>query len=75
MALLKYLKTKEGGLPDPRGSLSISVPTQAISLANREVQSVISKEKKQRGTYGKYTPAEHAEIGKYATNHGIAAAT
>ena len=73
MALLRYFKPKEG-LPDPKGSLSLSVPSQAIYMANKEVQAVIDKEKKQRGPYKKYTPKQRAEIGKYAYHHGITAA-
>ena len=37
MALLCYMKPV-GGLPDPRGSLSSSIPTQVIAEANKEVQ-------------------------------------
>lgn len=51
MALLKYLKLRDG-LPDRRGSLSSSMPSQAIAQANREVQEVIrSDSEKRRGPY------------------------
>ena len=32
----------KGGLPDPRGSLTSQLPSQAIALANKEVERVIS---------------------------------
>lgn len=41
MALLRYL-TPIGGLPDPRGSLSSSVPAQAIAEANKAAQKVLT---------------------------------
>jgi len=40
MALLRWLKP-ENGLPDPRGSLSSSIPSQAIAAANQEVEEAI----------------------------------
>ena len=40
MALLRYLKPRDG-LPDPRGSLSSAMPSQAIAQANREVQEAV----------------------------------
>ena len=36
------------GLPDPRGSLSSSMPSQAIAQANQEVQEATPKEKGKR---------------------------
>ena len=36
MALLRYFK-KRDGLPDPKGSLSHTIPSRAISMANSEV--------------------------------------
>ena len=72
MALLRYLQSKDG-LPDPRGTLSSSIPSPAIAAANREIRKV-SEEQKKRGQYIKYSPNIHAEIGKYATLHGVAAA-
>ena len=74
MALLRYLKPRDG-LPDPKGSLSLSVPSQVIARANREVQEVMnSKGGKKRGPYGRYSPDEHAEIGQYVCDHGVATA-
>ena len=31
------------GLPDPKGSLSASLPLQAIDLANKEVQNTVNE--------------------------------
>ena len=52
MSLLQYFKSKDG-LPDPRGELSSSVTSRAISRAI-EVQAELEKEKK-RGPYRRYT--------------------
>ena len=54
MSLLQYFKSKDG-LPDPRGELSSSVTSRAISRANIEVQAELEKEKKKRGPYRRYT--------------------
>ena len=42
MSILSYFKPKDG-LPDPNGSLSSILPSQAIALANKEVEKVISE--------------------------------
>ena len=44
MSLLKYFRRKQG-VPDPDGSLSTSISPCAISLANREVQEELRKDK------------------------------
>ena len=36
----------ENGLPDPKGSLSCSLPSQAIALPTKEVEKVIGRTKK-----------------------------
>ena len=33
MALLKYLKASKDGLPEPKGSLSSTIPSRAITTA------------------------------------------
>jgi len=40
MALLRWLQPRNG-LPDPRGLLSSSIPSQAIAAANQEVKGAI----------------------------------
>ena len=70
MALLRYLQPKDG-LPDPR-VFSLAVPSQAMAEANREVQEATSKKK--RGPYKRYSSSVRAEIGRYASHHGVAAA-
>ncbi len=72
MALLLYMKPIDG-LPDPRGLLSHCIPSQAIAEANNEVQKAVAGGSK-RGPYTKYSAAVRAEIGKYACQHGAAAA-
>ena len=74
MALLRYMKPV-GGLPDPRGSLSSSIPAQVIAEANKEVQKVTgSVDGSKCGPYKRYSSTLHAEIAKYACQHGAAAA-
>ena len=78
MALLRYLQCKDG-LPDPKGSLSSTLPPKAIARANQEVQAATEKkvqvrEKGKRGAYYQYSPGECADIGRYASQHGVAAA-
>ena len=48
MALFKYLTTPRKGLPNPQGSLAVSVPSRAIAQANAEVQQVLNDKKKQK---------------------------
>ena len=50
MSILSYFKPKDG-LSDPKGSLSSILPSQAIALANKEVEKVISEkgDTKKRG--------------------------
>ena len=67
---LRYLQPKDG-LPDTRGALSLPVPSQAIAEANRAIQATI---KAKRGAYKRYSANAHAEIGRYASHHGVAAA-
>ena len=72
MALLRYFK-KRDGLPDPKGSLSHTIPSRAISMANSEVTEATTGDKK-RGPYKKYSPEERCRMGRYACDHGVAAA-
>ena len=46
MSIRSYFQP-ENGLPDPKGSLSCSLPSQAIALANKEVEKVIGRKKNQ----------------------------
>ena len=72
MALRRYLQPKDG-LPDPKGPLSSSISSAAITQANQEV-SECAKDKGKRGKY-KYSEKLRAEIGKYSSYHGVAAAS
>ena len=53
MSIRRFLKPLNG-LPDPRGSLSASIPSGAIAAANREVEKVTGESTKKRGAYKKY---------------------
>ena len=72
MALFRYFKQRDG-FPDPKGSLSLAIPSQAISIANRKVTEATASYKK-RGPYKKYSPEERCQIGRCAGDHGVAAA-
>ena len=87
MALLRWLQPRNG-LPDPRGSLSSSIPSQAIAAANREVEEAIRTASSGKrapiddivrmyyiiygAPYGQYSPTVRAEISKYACHRGVA---
>ena len=45
MSIRSYFQP-ENGLPHPKGSLSCSLPSPAIALANKEVEKVIGRTKK-----------------------------
>ena len=72
MALMGYFKTK-GGLPDPKGTLSWSMPSPAIAEASKEVHKATEQLSKHR-PYKRYSPRLRAEIGQYASHHRVAAA-
>ena len=75
MALLHYMKPV-CGFPGPRGALSLSIPTQAIAEANKEVQKTVgTADGGKRGPYKQYSSTLHAEIAKYACQYGAAATT
>ena len=52
MSILTYFKPKDG-LPNPKGPLSLSIPSQAIALANREIAKATTDKSKKRGPYKK----------------------
>jgi len=75
MALLRWLQPRNG-LPDPRGSLSSSIPSQAIAAANREVEEAICTTSSGKcAAYRQYCPTFRAEIGKYTYHRGVATNT
>ena len=82
--MVKYFQpVSRSNLPNPRGQLSLSIPSNAIQAANREVTRVqqsgvstnSSTPSSKRGPYHKYTDKERAEIGKHAYEHGVGSAT
>uniref|UniRef100_A0A1X7VS24 Uncharacterized protein n=1 Tax=Amphimedon queenslandica TaxID=400682 RepID=A0A1X7VS24_AMPQE len=76
MSILQYYKTvskEHNDVPDPRGSLSISVPSSAIAAANKVLEMKVNEAKKRRskrGHYFSYTAKQRAKIGKYASLNG-----
>ena len=87
MALYCYFKRhSDDKLPDPRGLLSIKIPSTSITSANVEVRHVVNQEPASRGPYAKFTAEpqivsftilslaeQRAVIGKRAAEHGVAA--
>ena len=78
MSLLQYLQRTDS-LLDPRGSLSSTVQRQSIAHANQEVQAAVDldvevKERGKHGPYNCYSLGDCAAIGRYASQHGVAAA-
>ena len=81
MALLRYLKPVKSHLPDPNGPLSADIPPTAIRQANLEVLSVENSKRQDpstktrtQGPYGRLTDEQRAQIGKYVSENGNAAA-
>ena len=50
MSIRQYFKPQDG-LPDPKGPLCNSLASNAIAMANKEVEKEIAKKKKKRGQY------------------------
>ena len=50
MSIRQYFKPRDS-LPDPKGPLCNSVASNAIAMANKEVEKEIAKKKKKRGQY------------------------
>ena len=79
MLILNYFKhvpvepTTDKRLPERSGSLSKSVPTNAIELANAELLKLDTTCGSRTGPYLMLTPAHRYEIGKRAAKHGVTA--
>ena len=84
-SILSYfsLRSKEGSLPNPTGSLSRKISPSAIVSANSEVAKVIQQVNNNGSISGKsskrnkprfFSPKERAEIGKLACSIGATAA-
>ena len=73
-SILRYLKEYPSNdhLPNPKGSLSTSIPSSAIASANKQVRAVLEKSNK-RGKYNKYSDKERAKIGKFSAENGTKA--
>ena len=74
MSILQYFERVDV-LPDPRGTLSTSVPPRAIAQANAEVRKSLDngKQMKARGSYHWSSPKMGAAIRKYASTNGVSA--
>ena len=74
MALYRYFASVDS-LPSPRGPLACALTPATISDVNKAVMdSSKAQRSKPRGKYSKLTPEQQAQIGKYASMHGNAAA-
>ena len=77
--LLCYFKASSDTtkLPDPRGPLSMTVPSSSIESANAEVKRVIeteeSSDRRKRGHCEKFSSELKFQIGKHAAENGVAA--
>jgi len=73
--LNKKLKTL---LPSPSGSLSKAISTVGIVASNKKVQQVMGSINDgtmlKKDSYKHFYDEERAQIGKYAADHGVAAA-
>ena len=78
MTLLRYFEPIDGHLPDPTGPLSADIPPPAIRQANLDVLAAEKQDAnakmRARGPYGRLTDRQRAQIGKYASGNGDAAA-
>ena len=75
MALYCYFKPADDVLPSTTGFLLSSVSPATIRAANKAVkESALTPSSNSRGAYARYTPAQQAKIGEYASIHGNLAA-
>ena len=77
MSLYCFLKPLNR-FPDPKGSLSATIPTPAIRQANKEVEVVLKENNGEHGRkrkpYKKISNELRAKVGKYAAEQGNTAA-
>ena len=74
MSLLRYFKpTSSTGLFDPRSSLSQVIPARAIEADNTEVKE--ASEPRKLGPCNHFTLEQRTQIGKYACENGVVAAS
>ena len=71
MVLYHYFKPADNIIPSPTVHLSSSISPATIKTASEAVrESALIPTSKSRGAYAKFTPAQQAKIGKYASMHG-----
>ncbi len=74
MALLRYMRPI-GGLPDPRGSLSTTIPAQAIAKEIERWRRQLGQRLEANVVlYVKHSASQRSQIAKYACEYGAAAA-
>ena len=75
MSILRYFQPQGSSLPNPRGDLALSMSSESIASANKEVLEATKSSGigGKRGQYKKLDDDLRAEIGKYASYHGVAA--
>ena len=72
-SLREFFQLKDG-LPESGGPLSASMSSGAILQANKEVSAAKSS-RKTCGKYNKFSDELRADIGRYASYHGVAPAS
>ena len=72
VALLRYKQSRDS-LPYLRGPLSLTIPAATIAVANREEVTSVGSKRTEHGPYKRYSASVGAEIGKYASYHGVTA--
>ena len=78
MRLYRHFKSNaDTMLPDPLDLLLKTVPSTAITSANRVVRHMYEAQQAtqptKRGLYARFTPEQKAEVGKQAVEHGMVA--
>ena len=70
MSILRYFQPQGSSLPNPRGDLALSMSSESIASANKEVLEATKSGGigGKRGQYKKLDDDLRAEIGKYATD-------
>ena len=74
MSLFKYLRLSNSTLPNSNGALSAKISPSIVTEANHRNNIEIEKKSSgKRGSCAKHNTEKKALIGKYASQHGVAA--
>ena len=75
MSILQYCaRLPDSKIPNPYRPLFRAMPSPAITSVEKKIRQLTAKSSK-HGSYHKYTAKEHADIGMYALQNGVQAAT